>query len=105
LGIGIPDRRSKFPRAEGIALAEIAGIEAFAEPAAALFGGAVDKRIGDDAALGLFLQGMIASPSRDEDSISIMTKGSQPQLPVAGMLVPLPRRSVQVVLKNLFRIL
>src|SRR4029077_1525635 len=47
-------------RVEGVALTDVAGLEALFEPADALGGGAVCERIGRDVAAGLALEAVVA---------------------------------------------
>lgn|GEM_PF-5932842 len=46
---------------EGVALTEVAGFEAFAEPADPLFRGTVGEGVGDDVASGTALEGVVAN--------------------------------------------
>jgi hypothetical protein len=50
----------EISRVEGVALPDVAGFKTFPEPARALLGTAVRERIGDDVALPLTLQPVVA---------------------------------------------
>src|SRR5262249_14759210 len=54
------ERGLEFPSLESIALVDVAGFKAASKPADALLGRAVGERIGDDVALGLLLEAVVA---------------------------------------------